>query len=95
MNEPLMVIQPTLLFESNYNFRVKYVLTTFFYIVLFTLFESNLIFICVHFLTVNKRYFGYCHIKNIPLCSFLEFRNHLRENSEDRFKILFTNVQRF
>ena len=63
MNEPVMVIQATLLFKSNYNFRVKCVLTTFFYIVSFMLFESNLIFICAHFLTVNKRYFGHCHIK--------------------------------
>lgn len=46
MNEPVMVIQATLLFKSNYNFRVKYVLTTFLHSIVHIVWKQSFLYSC-------------------------------------------------
>ena len=82
MNEPVKVIQ-TALFTRLNSLSTKYRSCLL-----------KLVYICGHFFTVNKHRYGRCHVKKfIPLCTFLEFYTHLQAIQQDRFKMLFTNVQ--
>lgn len=88
MNEPVMVIQ-TMLFTSNYNYRVVHVLTPFPQSI-YCSYLLKLIYIYGHFLTVNNRRYGRCYVeKFIPMCTFIEFHTRLKANSAKSFQNAF------
>ena len=61
MNETVMVIQ-TAFFTRDYNYQVVYVLTACLQSIVHTLYLLKLIYICGHFLTVNKCCYGRCYM---------------------------------
>ena len=86
MNEPVMVIRPTL-FTYDYWLSSCACLSS-----KYRSYLLKLIYFCSHFLTVNNHRYGRCYVKKIipvPLCTFLEFNTRLEANSARLFQSAF------